>query len=1061
VTEFAAPVADRAPAEAAAEPAEPEIQRPAPDRPLASAGESLRHPTALPSRAELARALGRTRGNAAASTELEREADSVAERAGFVADAPPSPGHSGVPIPPAPRERLEQTLGRDLGEVRLHTDSTAGAAARAVGAQAFTAGRDVFFAPGRYAPDTPEGQRLLAHEVAHTAQQQDGAPAPQLQAEPQAPRAKDTSQVIASVITLADSRAIVAIAESATPDDTRILEDTTPTERAGMVKVLTDLNWTTVQEELATVALIRYRGRHVEVLRHLESLGYRQRLLDSVDNNILHAQLEAMLAEADRARPAADPSVGDPAITAVVQNPEAKPKDVMALGDFSRATHSDRLRLLQILLAMWHSDKDEEAKILVILGSAPDLAALMQDVKALGLKQRLFDHIDDEDNVRRLVALLTPLHDPELAADLVVFQQGAGEGGKSAFSHAAVKAWESFKFENVLQGLIRPLWHPLDSLAAIGEQEEMIIKEPSAYRVVTLLRDIYGFAATWLFAIWAVLTVVALGIAVLLWETGVGIIVSLILAVLAQLALAAAGVCGTLFIALAVIRGILDLVEAGAATTAQERERQEDRIAEDLQVVGLAAALKGLQLMAKGLLGLRSAPDKVTDPDALNKIANTNQAAQADFKSQGDAASARANSAGAKVGVAPTEQAPAPAQGGGGAPPPPPPPSVAAVPPAPRPMPGGQVGTGAPSLVAIDPPRPAGPPIGDPPAARIGPIGDRPLPPGTRIDAPPAPGGGQQQLPGLGGGPYRLPGQTLPDSATGPARPVLPPRPTTDISIGPRSTPPPPPPPPATAPTAPVGEGGTAIGPQRPAPTPIKPDIQIPPEWQPQPPAAPEPVPPPEPEVAPEPPEPEATPPLKPKPKPKAKVKPPVAITPEPPTKGGVETTEVAPEVARQLELRKIRYAREVTFVIDDQNGNPVLAGRFDFVFRNPVTGELVVVETKGIDLESLTTGQRIYVPMLEGMTGVRIRITSHRGGSVDLAYGDTPPISGDVFVRVGRGNLKEFVDALEWTTTGKRIKYSFRDRGGTLHYFSSEEEWRAFLESKGLTPVKPGGKKR
>ena len=36
---------------------------------------------------------------------------------------------------------------------------------------AFTVGRDVFFANGRYVPETPEGKRLLTHELVHTVQQ--------------------------------------------------------------------------------------------------------------------------------------------------------------------------------------------------------------------------------------------------------------------------------------------------------------------------------------------------------------------------------------------------------------------------------------------------------------------------------------------------------------------------------------------------------------------------------------------------------------------------------------------------------------------------------------------------------------------------------------------------------------------------------------------------------------------------------------------------------------------------------------------------------------------------
>jgi hypothetical protein len=62
-------------------------------------------------------------------------------------------------------------FGHDFGEVRIHTDAKAADSARAVGAQAYTVGRDVVFATGRYAPQTLAGKKLIAHELAHVLQQ--------------------------------------------------------------------------------------------------------------------------------------------------------------------------------------------------------------------------------------------------------------------------------------------------------------------------------------------------------------------------------------------------------------------------------------------------------------------------------------------------------------------------------------------------------------------------------------------------------------------------------------------------------------------------------------------------------------------------------------------------------------------------------------------------------------------------------------------------------------------------------------------------------------------------
>jgi hypothetical protein len=85
-----------------------------------------------------------------------------------VYDALASPGQ---PIDPAGRAWAEQRLGRDLADVRIHTGAAADRGARAIGARAFTVGRDIAFASGEYAPATPAGQRLLLHELVHVAQQ--------------------------------------------------------------------------------------------------------------------------------------------------------------------------------------------------------------------------------------------------------------------------------------------------------------------------------------------------------------------------------------------------------------------------------------------------------------------------------------------------------------------------------------------------------------------------------------------------------------------------------------------------------------------------------------------------------------------------------------------------------------------------------------------------------------------------------------------------------------------------------------------------------------------------
>lgn len=93
-----------------------------------------------------------------ANDRYEKEADQVADR---VTQTPPS----GTPDLQPPIKKY------DLSRVRVHANARAAESARAFNALAFTFGRDIFFDSRKYAPETNEGRRLLAHELAHVLQQ--------------------------------------------------------------------------------------------------------------------------------------------------------------------------------------------------------------------------------------------------------------------------------------------------------------------------------------------------------------------------------------------------------------------------------------------------------------------------------------------------------------------------------------------------------------------------------------------------------------------------------------------------------------------------------------------------------------------------------------------------------------------------------------------------------------------------------------------------------------------------------------------------------------------------
>jgi hypothetical protein len=66
-------------------------------------------------------------------------------------------------------------FGHDFRGVRVHDGPEAAGSARALNALAYTVGNDVFFGDGLQSKEgTPDGQKLLAHELTHIVQQSGG-----------------------------------------------------------------------------------------------------------------------------------------------------------------------------------------------------------------------------------------------------------------------------------------------------------------------------------------------------------------------------------------------------------------------------------------------------------------------------------------------------------------------------------------------------------------------------------------------------------------------------------------------------------------------------------------------------------------------------------------------------------------------------------------------------------------------------------------------------------------------------------------------------------------------
>ncbi len=78
--------------------------------------------------------------------------------------------HGGASLPRPVQAKMERSFGADFDGVSVHVDGQA----EQIGARAFASGESLHFAAGAYAPESQEGQVLIAHELTHVMQQRSG-----------------------------------------------------------------------------------------------------------------------------------------------------------------------------------------------------------------------------------------------------------------------------------------------------------------------------------------------------------------------------------------------------------------------------------------------------------------------------------------------------------------------------------------------------------------------------------------------------------------------------------------------------------------------------------------------------------------------------------------------------------------------------------------------------------------------------------------------------------------------------------------------------------------------
>ncbi|HEY4607890.1 MAG TPA: DUF4157 domain-containing protein, partial [Ilumatobacteraceae bacterium] len=111
----------------------------------------------------------------ASTTKIRRLATSVGAEGGDVdpdsARRIESARSGGAPLDERTRSTMESGFGADFSSVRVHVDGESNRLNHQLQSTAFTTGSDIFFRSGAYKPGSSDGQRLLAHELAHTVQQ--------------------------------------------------------------------------------------------------------------------------------------------------------------------------------------------------------------------------------------------------------------------------------------------------------------------------------------------------------------------------------------------------------------------------------------------------------------------------------------------------------------------------------------------------------------------------------------------------------------------------------------------------------------------------------------------------------------------------------------------------------------------------------------------------------------------------------------------------------------------------------------------------------------------------
>ncbi|HWO73924.1 MAG TPA: DUF4157 domain-containing protein [Dehalococcoidia bacterium] len=182
-----------------------------------------------------AAALGNARVQRILRAAVQRSADDGSGRLDdSLASAIQAKRGSGQPLDRAAQTNLGAALGDDFADVRIHDDGEADQLNRALKADAFTAGTDIFFRAGKYNPGSSEGKKLLAHELTHVVQQRGASASGEMTVSSPDDASERQASDVAEALTSAAPAAGAAVARQAAVDEEEELQMSAAVERQAL-----------------------------------------------------------------------------------------------------------------------------------------------------------------------------------------------------------------------------------------------------------------------------------------------------------------------------------------------------------------------------------------------------------------------------------------------------------------------------------------------------------------------------------------------------------------------------------------------------------------------------------------------------------------------------------------------------------------------------------------------------------------------------------------------------------------------------------------------------------